>query len=50
MPLECAVFEAKVIKLGLDLIIVIFGGVRCGCDNEAATEGKVLVILPSEGS
>lgn len=49
MALELTVFEAEVIKLVFDLIIVIFRGMRCGCDNEAATEGKVLVVLPSEG-
>lgn len=49
MALELTVFEAEVVKLGFDLIIVIFRGMRCGCDNEAATEGKVLVVLPSEG-
>ena len=36
MALELTVLEAEVVKLGFDLIIEIFRGMRGGCDNEAA--------------
>ena len=50
MALELTVLEAEVVKLGFDLIIVIFRGMGGGCDNEAAAKRKVLVVLPPEGS
>lgn len=50
VALKLTLFEAEVVKLGFDLIIVIFRGMRRRGDNETTTEGKVLMVLPSKGS
>ena len=41
--------EAKLVEFGFDLIIAIFRGVWGRGDDEATTEGEVVVVFPMKG-